>query len=495
MTNKIYKEYISDVEELLNQEAETIRVVKDHLEKIEEAKNARTFAAMFSENGDMSKDIDAIKADIFGELSFMYSSNVDDSAIEILSNASNVNDIEDSVLQMFDEHPDERSKRYLAALVALLKGGVELITKHDLYNLQKIPYQAIFKCPLCGEETSTKITIHAMRTEFISKAECKGCGHTIKPECSCDFCLKNKMIFDMSKVVEKSLLDIKNKANKTLTQHVDDYKVIENDVSMPELLARYTSYKGRIGGQSKEVIDKAIEVFKLTNEFEYETYDYVKNIIGEEDASKVASELCKIGFFYKAGYIPRVNMGVKPLLNLSGENLLNLYLTPEGGLVVSDDEPDEYIESSVIVNNNSKLKVVYDVKPYFLSVFKVNRWALEHEAFGGVYSIEEKQERLTGKIIQNPSVREAFETEHKRGEYYVFPDVKISKVIDVSMLSKVMNSATIKLLDGFEANLVCFDENYEPKRVYLSSGRKGLDIIEAAIQPLLESKGIEIVII
>lgn len=497
MANKLYTEFLGDVEEYLKRESETIRMVSDHLKMIDESNRLRTFSAMFGQNVDEMENIDQIKKDLFEELVFSFS-HLNDDVIETLSKTDDMMVVEDEILQICDEVTSPKTLNQITSLIALKKNGEKLIEKHQgkFGDISSIPYRASFHCPHCGNDTKVALTIRAMTTSFMAKSECNHCGHSPKLDCQCDFCIKGKMVFDLAKVVEKNLLDAKFRANRSLSTYVSDYKVVENHVKMPELLAKYMSFKGGASKQAKEVIDKAVEVFRLTNNFEFETFDFTKNIVGEEDAKKVASELYKIGFFYKAGYIPRQNMGVHPIIGLGGSGLKTLYLTPAGSVCVSDVEPDEYQESSLFIESMDDIRAVYEVKPHFVSVFAINIWALEHEAFGGVYSMDDKREvRQSGKILQNQSVRDAFERELDNGAFYVFPDVKLSKLIDISILNRVLNNASIKLLENFEANLVCFDTQYEPKRIYLTSGRKGLDVIEATISPILESKGIEIVML
>lgn len=283
--------------------------------------------------------------------------------------------------------------------------------------------------------------------------------------------------------------------NAELTTRVNDFKLINTSVDQTELLARFNSYKGSLSPKAKLVVDKAVEYFKLTNKFEKNTYEYVQNIIGEEDAKRVASELCKVGFFYPTGFVPRKSEGRNPEIGLEPKNLLEVYILDDGRLVFDGYTPDEFEDFTVIPIVGDGLKVIFDVAPYKYAVFAANQWALEQECFGGVYSMDASDNLKAADIFPDKSVQELFMELCTKGNQYVIPDVKLSKLLDLSTLEKLLNSSTAKLLEDFEVNLACFDENMEVTTVYLRASRTGLDIVRTAIEPMLAIKGVSVAII
>lgn len=504
MSNQIATLCKNDVRKYIKDESENINIIRQHVELLKEAQSCRSIHRLFEFDDEPadSPNIAEIKKSIFERCKFDFADSIEESLVSLIEDADKLSDVENDIIEVF-EGLDSSQQRDFAIMLSLLDGGQEVITKNQLIDLKKIGLPVRFHCPICESDSEIKLSILAIAEGYTVKSACKSCGHTEAPKkgCKCEFCKKNQVTFDLAKVVESGFHRTKSAANKMLNKAIEREELVQNDVDLLNRFAKFMSFRGSLSADAQEVVEKAIEVFSVTGAFDHNTYYFTQNIVGEEKASAIASELNKVGFFYKVGFIPRNNsLGIPPSFGIDSKHLQCMKINTNGVLSFYDDiKPTTDDSDSVLIINkgfSDDFHVHFEVQPYMRGVFKVNHLVLEHEVFGGIVSTKETEEKTEdGAILKTVAVREAFLREIESGEYFVFPDIRIGRLIDLDDFRKIMISSTLSLLEGFEANLVCYDKQFNPKKVYINKTSQSLDVVKNSVVPILKSKGIEVILL
>lgn len=506
MSNKIASMCKSDVIKFVKEENENIAIVRAHTDTLKEARRARNIVSLFDfdhADSTTTKSISEIKKDIFERCKFDFGGDLDSAHISLIEDAEDLNQIEAELLELF-ESANKKQKQFLAILVTLKEGGQEFIHRHKLYDLKRAGIPVTFHCPICDSDTEISISILAIAEGYTVKSACKSCGHIEAPRtpCKCDFCKKNTAMFDLAKLVEAGLTKTKSKANKRLQLAIDKEELVQNEVDLLNLFAKYMSLKSTLSDNAKQVAEKVTSVFSITGEFEHNTYTFTQNIVGEDSASSVASELNKVGFFYKVGFIPKANdLGIPPSFGISSKSSECMTLDKNGILTFTNDikptTDDE--DSTILISKNfiDDIHVHFEVQPFQRSIFKANHFILEHEVHGGIMSAKDVVEKSEeGSILKNKVVRDAYLQEKETNMFpHVFPDIKIGRLIELEDLRRIMISSTLSILEGYEASIVCYDEAFNPKKVYLNKTSQSVDVVKNSVVPMLKAKGVDVVMI
>ncbi|ELP6119281.1 hypothetical protein QTV43_000421 [Vibrio vulnificus] len=468
---------------------------------LSKAENFRKIGNLFAldEASEKKISLDQIYDLMFQKYSFELHDELPSESIVLLAKCNDIEGNKEKLVDALYELDSQDQRKHFITLLSLRPGGLDLIKESELTD-EEILYKVSFHCPLCGSETQLMVNAKAISEDYSVKMACRDCGHTTDPnkKCECAHCADNATIFDLVCLLDDGLEHSLTPANEMLLEHIKREEVIISDVDLKQLFANYSSFKNSLSEEARDVATRAIGVYKATGEFKNNTYRFTQNIVGEEKAARVTSELNKVGLFYKKGNIPRLSRtdDRQPCLALESNDLRVIELTDKGHLNIKelgDIEPASSNTSRYIGPEfMNSLSIRYGVAPYLTSVFAINKYILEHEVFGGVISndIEQNEKLLSGCILTNERIRAVFEEESKKEGQHVFPDIKLGKLVDLSGLQKVLNTATLSLLETYEANLVCFDESYEPIKVYLLKSSSGVDVFKNSVMPLLAMKGV-----
>jgi len=482
-------------------ENKNISRVHKHIEMLQKAENYRKIGNLFAldEASDKKMSIDQIYDLMFQKYSFELHDDLPSDSIVLLAKCDDIEGNKEKIVEALYDLDSKEEQKHFITLLSLRPGGLELIQESELTE-DDILYKVSFHCPLCGSETQLMVNAKAISEDYSVKMACRDCGHTTdaSKECECDHCAENATIFDLMCLLDDGLAHSLTPSNEMLHDHIKREEVITSEVDLKQLFANYSSFKSSLSDDAKDVATRAIGVYKATGGFKNNTYRFTQNIVGEEKAAQVTSELNKVGLFYKKGNIPRISRtdDRKPCLDLESNDLRLVELTDNGHLVIvpiheeipKDSNTSRYIGPEFM----NTLKIQYGVAPYLTSVFAINKYILEHEVYGGVISndVEQNEKLLSGCILTHEKIRSVFIEEASKEGQYVFPDIKIGKLVDLSGLQKVLNTATLSLLETYEANLVCFSEDFEPTKVYLLKSSSGVDVFKNSVMPLLAMKGV-----
>lgn len=505
MSHQIANLCKADITKFIKDESENLAIIRAHIHKLNSAKNARKLSNLFGfSNTDQSDDksISEIRLEIYERCKFDLSVDIDQAHLELLDNASHISDIENDLVEIFD-NLDEAQKAPLATLVALKEGGRELLEVNKIIDLKLVQIPITYNCPLCETDNDLRLSVLALNETYTVKSNCSNCGHSVSEnsKCECAFCAKNKNIFDLAKLLNESLKKTIQKADKRIKLAIDKEEIVENDVDLLNLFAKFTSFRSSLSKEAKQVVESVISCYSITGEFAHNTYQFTQNIVGENNASKISSELYKAGFFYKAGFIPKNNnMGIPPSFGIKSKADEHLIYDINGRLLLANgDNVTNYDEATLYISKDfaEEFYVFFNVQPYMRSVFKVNQYILEHDVHGGIISGTKSEEKHEfGSILKNKGAREAYLEEKQSGEYsHIFPDIRIGRLIDLEDLRRIMISSTLTILEGFEASIVCYDDQFEPRKVYLQKTSRSIDVIKNSVIPMLTAKGIEVVLL
>lgn len=506
MSNKIATICKDDVTRFIKDESENISIIRSHIGLIKEARLARSIVSLFDFDGadePQPKEISEIKRDIFERCKFDFGESIDEAHISLIEETEDLTHIESEIIEIFSTM-NPTQKRDFSIMVALREGGQAIIQGNKIIDLHKVGIPVTFHCPICQNDSEIKLSILAISEGYTVKSACKHCNHIEAPRkpCKCDFCKKNSTIFDLAKLIEAGLTKTKSKANKRLQTAIDKEELVHNEVDLLNLFAKFMSLRNSLSEDAKRVVESVISCYSITGEFDHNTYQFTQNIVGQDNASAVASELYKAGFFFKVGFVPRANdLGISPSFGIKSKYTECMTFDKNGILTFSDDiKPTTDDEDSVLIINKGFLDdfyVHFEVQPIMRSIFKANHFILEHEVHGGILSAKDAEDKVEeGSILKNKITREAYLREKESGEYpHIFPDIRIGRLIDLEDLRRIMIASTLTILEGFEASIVCYDDNFNPQKIYLHKTSQSIDVVKNSVVPMLQAKGIEVVMI
>ena len=506
MANKLANIYKMDVKSIIKNESENIKAIQSHIKTLKAARSARDVVSLFdfdAINPTEQKSIKNIQKDILERCKFDFGDSLKSEYINLLSHDTNIKSIEPKLLKIF-QSLNPQQKREMATMISMIDKGQEFIKRNKLIDLKKVWIPVTFNCPICSSDSELKISILAISEGYTVKSACHSCHHTELPKtkCECGFCKKNTVIFELAKEIENDITKAKSGANRLLQEAIDKEELVLDNVNLLNLFAKFMSLRSSLSNDAKSVAEKVISIYSITGGFDHNTYQFTQNIVGEKKASSIASELSRAGFFYKAGFIPRPNQA-KEQPSFCVKNKSSEFLSiNEFGIITTTNSPpppDKHINLAIFINDDfiENFTVDFEVAPTMWSVFKANHFILEHDIHGGILSATnatEKEEK--GSILKNKTIRSAYLKEKEDNNYpHVFPDIKIGRLIELDDFRRIMIASTLSILETFEASIVCYDDNFTPKKVYILKSSQNVDVIKNSVVPILKAKEIDVVII
>ncbi|CAH7362589.1 hypothetical protein VCHA53O466_40231 [Vibrio chagasii] len=494
MQNELFTTAECELNDILQEESEGLIYVKKYIETHQRDLEQRTIGSNCFTSEPNKQDTSHLDR-LFEDISFEWGEDVNAKIISYLTKNKSLVGKMATVEKILSKMP-ERELPKIVAMVCLREGGQEIIEEKNLFDLTDLVYPISVRCEMCQETTEYGVPFQSVIAGGVIQGSCIGCNHAPVDSCKCDTCSSAHVVFDIAKLVEQRVDVVIEDINAKLETLADNRKSIPFDVDMNSLLAQFLAARGGLSADAHKVVTKALEVFKVTGKFEFNTYQFASNVIGEDgDIRSVARELVRSGFHYRSGIVPRKSEGNYPTVKLTSDHKLKkIYMLSEGGLVLGDAEstPEDSFDEVVYIDFDGKVRLNIDwsdnVKTY--DDYSINHWALEHLSHGGVYNNTSTVNKLDGEILKDEAVRKAFLAEIARSERYVFPNIKVASLVELEDIHKILNSSSVTLLENFEAALVAYNKSFEPEVVYIHKGHKDINLFDRLIEPNLVTQGI-----
>ncbi|PSV00963.1 hypothetical protein [Photobacterium kishitanii] len=495
MTNKATDTCMKDIAKYIQTEKENIKIITEHVKKIELSKSSFSLNSIIgglSPNENLEIEFKKNAIDRLLELP--------NEMVSFLNKTVNVEESIQEFSELLNEEEGYILNDFLFMSTLIPKGlNAVLDTKTiDERTLQCIEY---YHCPICNKKSEIKIPIRSIIEDNLQFNQCPSCNHTNTPSCKCDHCTQNEFIYSIAKIIDKGISDSCERGNKMLNNAIENGEIIENNIDLTKLFAIFKSYKHSMSEDAKNVSNAIIDVYKTTKKFEQSTYVFTKNMVGEEKARQVASELNKIGFFYKKGFIPKTNDGIEPKFGTSDSSFKHLKLSNLGALSIVDT-PEAKSDGNGIytripnITEVDKIKIIYDIKPTFTTIFRVNPLVLEHEAFG-IISSAKSSLHCNGQFLNSKLAREYYEKNYGDEEFpFLAPNIRLSRLINMDDFLNILNPSIVDAFERLEVDLVAFDrKEFKAIKIFITEDFKNLDIFSSAIAPVLRLQGIEVIIL
>ncbi|MDK9790633.1 hypothetical protein [Vibrio sp. D431a] len=492
MQNEWFSTADADIATIISEESDGLTYVSKFISSLEQDVKYRTIGSVGIDSN--SKDESHLER-FFDDVSFEWGDVVNDKIIKYLSKNKVLTGRDSVIKKIFDEVPKNQLEK-VAGLVALRDGGKDIIEKHKLFELEKIKFPITVHCPMCESSSDYLVSLDQVLNGSMIEDECPSCKHAPKDGCKCEFCSSTHIVFSIAKMVEERILRVVSELNSKIEQAADENFAIAYPVDPDSLLSRFLASRGGFSELATKVVEKALEVYKATSQFNFNTYQFAAGVVGDDgDPKVVARELVRGGFHYRKGVIPRKKDGVYPKVRLCSDNETErLYMLPEGGIALMKEEPEDAFDSTFFFNPDvvDSFTVDWDGDVRTFDEFSINHWALEHLSHGAVYRSKSNTKLLDGKVLNNKAVRERFMKDVTNGQHYIFPNIKIASLVDLDEVHKILNSSSMSLLENFEAALVAFNKDFEPEIVYIHSDHADINLFSRLIEPNLVSQGIKI---
>lgn len=499
MTNKATRACVEGIKNCLKSNSENIDKVRKHIGKLLSAEQDFTLSKLANSDnhGDILKHL-------FTSNSTLRFFELTTEMISFLKETEDLEKDKERFLTFVESIDDAETQEDFLFMAALCPNGLQQVISTGLIDESKLVVEVDFKCSLCEGRAKKVITIASvLNNETVLLEQCPNCQHKQKGACACDVCQDNDFIFnlahDMDEALQASLID----GDIVIKKAIEDKEIIETDVNLNKLYSTYTSYQSSMSEQAKMVADAIIEVYQTTKKFDQSTYIFTKNMVGEDDARKVASELNKIGFFYKKGFIPKPNGEAEPRFGMT-ENSFKYIRKTKGGVMSLVSHEDLYADPSskytryIDPKSIGDIRIVYDVKPNFTSIFRVNPVILERKAYG-IATSGKKTSHCNGQFLNSAKARELFQANYGSNDPdapYLAPNVRLSRVINLDDFLAILNPSVVKTFERLEVDLVEFDrKEFKAKKIYITEDFKNLNIFKDAIKPVLNLQNVEVVIL